>query len=76
MNNNLLTKAQNWLAELGIRTEAAGTYLKINREDVLALFNGTENERTRQFMIELKSVIGNKLYLDKGTVENYHLNSF
>ena len=38
MNNNLLLLAQKWLTELGIRTEVAQTYLKINRSDVRKLW--------------------------------------
>ena len=77
MNNNLLLLAQKWLTELGIRTFAEQTYLKISRDDVSDLFDGdNENEKTANFIGELKKGVSPKLYLDKGTENDYHLNSF
>jgi hypothetical protein len=79
MNNNLLLQAQKWLAELGIRTEAAQTFLKINREDIrtCGLFEGhDENELTGNLLVELKNTVSKKLYFDKGCPVNYHLTSF
>ena len=79
MNNNLLLKAQQWLTELGIRTEASQTFLKINRLDVLdsCLFGGkTEKEQTANLLSELKLAVGsNKLYFE-GDYFDHHLNSF
>ena len=76
MNNNLLLQAAKWLTELGIRNEPAQTFLKINRDDVSDLFEGTENEKGAALLLELKKAISNKLYFDKGTEADYHLNSF
>jgi|FAXJ01.1.fsa_nt_gi hypothetical protein len=32
--NNLLVRAEKWLGELGIKTERAGTAVKINRDAI------------------------------------------
>lgn len=73
MNNNLLLKAAQWLTELGIRNETAQTYLKISRDDVenCGLFDNIAN-----LVLELKSAVSNKLYLELTTDDYYHLNSF
>ena len=73
MNNNLLLQAAKWLNELGIRTDAAQTYLKINRDDVenCGLFDGITN-----LISELKLAVSSKLYLELTTDDYYHLNSF
>lgn len=80
MNNNLLAAVQKWLTDLGIQTEAAQTFLKVNRADVAnsGLFTGRdENETTGTFLCDLKSAVNsNKLYLEKGTPTHFHLNSF
>lgn len=77
MNNNLLLAAQKWLTELGIRTFAEQTFLRINRADVLDLFDGSDdNAKTANLIAELKKAISPKLYFEKGSVKEYHLNSF
>ncbi len=79
MNNNLLLLAQKWLTELGIRTEVAQTYLKINRSDVqnCGLFDITYMSGLSSFLKELKDGVGsNKLYFEDEDETNIHLNSF
>jgi hypothetical protein len=77
MNNILLEQAQKWLTELEIKTEAAGTFLKVSRKDVANLFGGIdENEQTANLLNELRSTISKKLYFEKGDAGFYHLTSF
>ena len=78
MNNTLLLKAAKWLNELGIKTEAAQTYLKINRVDVKEFFGAGEADKDPGFELnkELKIAISNKVFLTVGDSTYYHLNSF
>ena len=78
MNNNLLLQAQKWLAELGVKSEATQTVLKINRQDVyeLGMFNVGTDVNTALFITELKDGVNKKLYLDNSDKEYFYLNSF
>lgn len=78
MNNNLLLQAQKWLAELGIKSEADQSALKINRNDVyeLDMFNIGSDVDGPTFIGELKTAVSTKLYL-AGKDDNFiYLESF
>jgi hypothetical protein len=66
--NELLNKAERWLAELGIRTIARPTCLMVNRDDVTTL--GDSNELLK----ELRSALGtNKFYWASFDDNHYYL---
>lgn len=75
MNNNLLLQAQKWLGELGIKSEAAQTFLKVSRDDVVN-FYGNEVTAYAEILKELKIAVSVKLHWDGRDDDYMYLNSF
>lgn len=57
--NDLLNKAELWLSEMGIKTEARPTCLMVSRDNVENLCGDVHND----FINELRTAVGSKTFI-------------
>lgn len=73
--NALLETAQKWLTELGVRVEMTPDALKVNRDDVDALYAPVAIYD--EFLREIREALGtNKFYWQSKDREWLYLNAF
>ena len=77
MNNITLSKAEKWMADMGIRTEPHTNCLYVNRDDMCAVADAKdESDSYTEILAALKSDISTKLFWGGKDDNWYYLESF
>lgn len=69
--NNLLTKAQRWLNEMGIQTLETTTGLKVHRDQMCNLCDLDTEAAMAQILKEIRAEFKNNKYYWAGKDDNY-----